>query len=159
MDKAGVFERFKARLREQLESAVASQRFTQEGVTHDESRAENDKDTRALEASYLARGQAQRVAELGDAIARVNSITLRALSAHDPAALGCLVEVEDASGSSWYLVAPAGGGMRLEVDGTLFTVVTPDSPVGRALVGRRLGDDVDIKTPQGVREGSVTRIV
>jgi transcription elongation GreA/GreB family factor len=49
--------------------------------------------------------------------------------------------------------------MRLEVDGTLFTVVTPDSPVGRALVGRRLGDDVDIKTPQGVREGSVTRIV
>jgi len=89
----------------------------------------------------------------------VNSIAPRELSANDPAALGCLVEVEDDTGSSWYLVAPAGGGMRLEVDGITFTVVTPDSPVGRALVGRRLGDDVDIKTPQGVREGSVSRVV
>ena len=32
--------------------------------THEESRAENDKDTRAIEASYLALGLARRVVEL-----------------------------------------------------------------------------------------------
>ena len=159
IDKALVLERLKAILHEQLESATASQRATQQGVTHEESRPENDKDTRAIEASYLARGQAQRVLELSDALARVNSIALRDVAPGDPAALGCLVQVEDDDGALWYVVAPAGGGVRLEVDGVTFTVITPDSPVGRALLGRRVGDDVDIKTPQGVREGSVVRIL
>jgi transcription elongation GreA/GreB family factor len=159
IDKARIFALLEARLREQLESATASQRMTEQGVTHEESRPENDKDTRAIEASYLARGQAQRVAELSDALGRLNSIAVRNASPGDPAALGRLVEVEDDAGSAWYFVAPAGGGLRLEADGFRCTVVTSDSPVGRALLGRRVGDDVDIKTPQGVREGSLVTIL
>jgi transcription elongation GreA/GreB family factor len=159
IDKARAFEQLEAQLREQLEAAMASHRLTHDGVTHEESRPENDKDTRALEASYLARGQAQRVAELSGALGRVTSIELRAFAPQDPVSLGCLVEIEDDDGSDWYFVAPAGGGLRLVVDEISLTVVTPDSPVGRALVGRRVGDDVDIKTPQGARECSVVRVV
>jgi transcription elongation GreA/GreB family factor len=32
---------------------------------------------------------------------------------------------------------------------------SPGSPVGRALLGRGLGDDVNVQTPQGLREYSV----
>jgi len=42
----------------------SAQRTVVEGATHEENKPENDKDTRALEQSYLARGQAQRVVEL-----------------------------------------------------------------------------------------------
>lgn len=159
IDKTHALEVLEAQLREQLESAAASHRLTHEGATHEESRPENDKDTRALEASYLARGQARRVAELSEALGRVASMEPRAAAPGAPAAVGCLVEVEDDDGSLWYFIAPAGGGLRLKVDAADVTVVTPDSPVGQALVGRRVGDDVDIKTPQGVREGSVVSVV
>lgn len=36
-----------------------------EGATHEEAKPEDDKDTRALEQSYLARGQAQRAGGKG----------------------------------------------------------------------------------------------
>ena len=48
-----------------------------EGATHSEARPENDKDTRGLELSYLARGQAQRVAELQIVLGAVSEMRLR----------------------------------------------------------------------------------
>ena len=54
----------KAVLLAQLEAALATARAAHkaavEGATHAEARPENDKDTRGLEQSYLARGVAQR---------------------------------------------------------------------------------------------------
>src|SRR5262249_35036413 len=47
-------------LREQLEVLEHAHRTTHAGATHEEAKPENDKDTRALEQSYLARGQANR---------------------------------------------------------------------------------------------------
>ncbi|MCE9575491.1 MAG: transcription elongation factor GreAB, partial [Deltaproteobacteria bacterium] len=44
-----------------LATAVAAHQAATEGATHAEAKPENDKDTRALEASYMARGQAVRV--------------------------------------------------------------------------------------------------
>ena len=40
-----------------LASLQRAHRATVEGATHEEAKPENDKDTRALEQSYLARGQ------------------------------------------------------------------------------------------------------
>src|ERR1700761_8976870 len=51
----------------------AAQRTVVDGATHEENRPENDKDTRALEQSYLARGQAQRVVELQDALNKLKA--------------------------------------------------------------------------------------
>jgi hypothetical protein len=48
-----------------LETAERAQQAAREGATHEEAKPENDKDTRALEQSYVARGQAKRVEELG----------------------------------------------------------------------------------------------
>ena len=47
-----------------LETLERAQQAAIEGATHEEAKPENDKDTRALEASYLARGQAMRLEEL-----------------------------------------------------------------------------------------------
>jgi transcription elongation GreA/GreB family factor len=110
-----------------------------EGATHEEAKPENDKDTRALEQSYLARGQAQRVASLRAGLAAVGVMSV---AATDVARVGALVEVEDDDGEvARYLLAPDGGGTKLSGG---VQVVTPVSPLGSALVDKRAGDEVDV---------------
>lgn len=144
----------------ELHGAVRSQEKTQVAATHEESKAENDKDTRAIESSYLARGQARRVIELGDAVASLSSLQLRDFSGGKPVAVSALVEVaeEDVEERKTYFLAPAGGGLRVTSEGTLVALVSPSSPLGRALLGRREGDELEVDSPQGARELSVTRV-
>jgi transcription elongation GreA/GreB family factor len=149
MDKAKVMTLLRARIVDELETMVAAQRNTAAGVTHEESRAESDKDMRSVETSYLARGQAERVVDLRDGLARLEGLTLRAFAEDTPVALGALVRLEGDEGERLYFLAPAGGGEPLEIDGEGLRVVTPSSPVGRALIGRVVGDDVELRTPQG----------
>ncbi|MBA2542439.1 MAG: hypothetical protein H0V17_22550, partial [Deltaproteobacteria bacterium] len=93
-----------------LEAARGAYAAAIEGATHPEARAENDKDTRGLEQSYLARGQAQRVAELEAGVANVTAMALRAFGDGDPIASGALILVEEGGKRTHYFVAPAGGG-------------------------------------------------
>src|ERR1700689_1483565 len=106
-----------------LEAALATARHAHraalEGATHAESRAENSKDTRGLEQSYLARGQAQRVAELEAGLARVTALALHAL---DRVALGALVTICEDDREHALFVAPHGGGSVIAGD---VQVVTP----------------------------------
>ena len=159
IDKFEALQALTAQLESELEAARVSQQQTQAGATHEESKQENDKDTRSLEASYLARGQARRVLELEEALLKINSLKPREFTPESPVALGAIVQLEDDSAACWYLLAPAGGGARLQLGTTSITVVTPESPVGGALLGRRAGDDIDIRTPQGLREYSLGTIL
>jgi transcription elongation GreA/GreB family factor len=58
-----------------------------------------------------------------------------------------------------FFVAPAAGGMRLRIDGTDVRIITPRSPLGQALLGRRVGDDVSWERPQGDAEGAIVEII
>lgn len=135
----------KALLHTAVEQALASARVAHhaavEGATHEEARPENDKDTRGLEQSYLARGHAQRVAELEAGLAALNEMSVLELADGAPISLGALVEIDEADHSRTFLVAPAGGGMVLPGD---ITVLTPTSPIGRALLGRGVDDECEV---------------
>jgi transcription elongation GreA/GreB family factor len=130
----------------ELEAALArmetSANETRKGAIHEESRPENDKDTRGLEASYLARGQAQRVADLIRDLERVKNMDIRAFSENTPVALSALVILERDDGERrTVFLAPAGGGMTLERS---VHVVTPATPLGRAVLGKRCGEELTV---------------
>lgn len=125
-----------------LATRERSHRAAREGATHEEAKPENDKDTRALEQSYLARGEAMRVDELKQALADVQSMRLREFQSGEAAALGALVSVEDDAGTTVSWLAPHGGGVRL-AEGTV-QVVTPKSPLGKALLGKCAGDECEV---------------
>jgi transcription elongation factor GreA len=57
--------------------------------------------------------------------------------ATDTVGVGCTVEIEDEHGE------------KMEVEISSVGGVSPDSPVGRALVGRKVGDEVTIDAPRG----------
>ena len=122
----------------------SSQREVAEGVTHEDNRAEGDKDMRATEASYLARGQAMRVLALEEDVQRVAAMTLRSFGDDDPIAISALVDIAIGGVETHLFIAPAGGGARLGEGAGAVQVVTPASPIGRVLIGSRVGDDVEI---------------
>ncbi len=140
----------KSSLKEQLVRVLASDlavrerayRASREAATHEEAKPENDKDTRALEQSYLARGEALRLEELRGALADVEALTSSALGPGDPVRLGALVATEEDGQRALYWLAPHGGGTRLQ--GDTVQVVTPRSPLGRALLGKRAGDECEV---------------
>jgi hypothetical protein len=158
VDKARVLAALRARLEEDLAVASEAQRRTQRGATHEEAKPENDKDTRALESSYLARGQAQRVVELTHDLTAASVLELRAFGAGTPIAVTACVGLDDGERTAFYFLSPVGGGLTLDVDGVTVRVLTPASPLGRALLGQLLDNDVEVRTPQGLRTYSVASV-
>ena len=148
IDKSGLRVELLQTLTGSLEAARAAHAAAVAGATDDEARPENDKDTRGLEQSYLARGQAQRVAELEAAVAEVGALGLRAFGAPDRIAIGALVTLEEDGREHQFFVAPHGGGSVLTGG---VQVITPGSPLGRALVGRRIDDEVEVRLPGKLR--------
>jgi transcription elongation GreA/GreB family factor len=138
-----------------LETLERAHRATTEGATHEEAKPENDKDTRALEQSYLARGQAARIEALRAGIAGVTAMPVKDFEAR-PAAVGALVTVDEDGEESTLLLAPAGGGARLA--GGTVQVVTPPSPLGRAVLGKQAGDDVELVLAGKTRAMQVVRV-
>jgi transcription elongation GreA/GreB family factor len=135
----------KAELLDQLEAALQAARSAHAaaaaGAIDDEARPENDKDTRGLEQSYLARGHAQRVAELEAAITTITAFAPRAFRQDDAIAIGALISLAEEARTRELWLVPCGGGLVL-ADTT--TLVTPVSPLGKSLLGRRLDDEVEL---------------
>lgn len=150
-DKALLLSELIARVDAELARGVDGHRSVQAGATHEEARPENDKDTRALEASYLARGLAERVAQQEATARLLRRLVLRPFGADDPIALGALVTLtdDDSGNQRRYFVVPAAGGERLMLGQDPVLTVTPDAPLGRSLLGAVLGDEVTIRTPRG----------
>jgi Transcription elongation factor, GreA/GreB, C-term len=155
--KEALKEELAARLREQLEILERAHESARAAATHEEAKPENDKDTRALEQSYIARGQALRVEEVRGGLADVEAMPLRSFSSEHPVALGALLVAEEEGGAQRaFFLAPHGGGTSLA--GGSVQVLTPQSPLGRAFLGKRVGDDCQAQVAGRTLELSVLEV-
>lgn len=135
-------------LRKELEAALSAAKAASAAATDPDSKAENKYDTRTLEASYIARGQAMRVAELQAAVETFEAMGHRDFALGQSISAGALVTLRSASETSHYFIAPAAGGTEALVDGKEVLVMTPSSPLGQRLTGRKQGDKVTLHTGQ-----------
>jgi hypothetical protein len=159
MNKQAIVSALLAQLEDEIARATDAANRTREGATHEEARPENDKDTRALEASYLARGQAQRVVDLESDRKRLAFMQLRKFDAQTPIDLSALIQLHDEDDTTrWYFLAIAGGGKRIEHEGQHIDVLTPEAPLGRALAGRVRGEDVQLRIGAKLRELSIAEV-
>lgn len=145
IDKRTLLESIIAQLDRELELYGQSARAAHAEATHEQSKAENKYDTRGLEASYLAHGQSKQAAETEHARQQFTSLAIRGFTAGEPIDLGALVELELAKERSWYFIGPRAGGMEVEQNGTSILIITPQSPLGSQLLGRKEGDKLKIK--------------
>jgi transcription elongation GreA/GreB family factor len=156
IDKHSLRDELARMIATDLDTRGRAHRAAREGATHEEARPENDKDTRALEQSYLARGEAARVDQLRTALTDVQAMALRPFREGERAALGALVTLEEDGEELVVWLAPHGGGSRL-ADGRV-QVVTPASPLGRAILGKVAGDDLALAVAGRTRELSIVRV-
>ncbi|MBU6179595.1 MAG: transcription elongation factor GreAB [Verrucomicrobia bacterium] len=149
MDKTALAAALVAELRLRYDRAVGALSGAREAATGADTKAENKYDTRGLEASYLAAGQAGQAEELIRAIHAVEAFTFRDFDFDDPIDLGALVEIELDGEPRHYLLAPAGGGILLATeDGGEVTVLAPASPLATRLIGKSSGAILNEHEPE-----------
>ena len=114
-------------------------------ATHSECLPDNKYDTTGLEASYVAQGQANRAQEIRQSLESYRKLTLRPFAENMPIRLTALVTIEAEDGSlRQVFLGPDAGGLKLLDLATECIVITPESPLGRALLGRSCGEEVII---------------
>ena len=131
-----------AQLRAELALQAGAARLARDEATSEESRPESKYDTHSQEAAYLAEGQARLAGEIEASLAHYASVPLPDFSVDDPIALGAIMGLESRGKTSWYFLGPRAGGLELTVDDRKILLLTPQSPLGRQLLGKKIGDTV-----------------
>jgi transcription elongation GreA/GreB family factor len=163
MDKQDLVAQLAHQLATSARAALAARDATaaeaRDGATPDEKR----EDARAAhQLGTLGRAQQHRaqqaLAEI-DALARFRPAPLAGTAA---IGLGAIVEIEDedsGEGRTFFL-APVGAGITLTGPGGdgLLSVVTPASPIGRAVLGRKAGEVVDVTVDGTPREWQISYV-
>jgi transcription elongation GreA/GreB family factor len=120
--------------------------------------ARQDARSGADRAVNLAKGQTARELQAKAALDELILFRPKPFHAKEPIGLGAVVELEDGESGKTLFIAPVGAGEELtgpDGDG-IFQVVTPVSPFGRALLGKRVGDVVEIPIRGEVTEWTIT---
>ncbi len=145
MDKPSLLAQIVATLEHDLDVLTRAAQTAYEAATAEENIAENKYDTLGLEASYLATGQARRSAEIRKALLTYQQLLLRD---HDPARgvqVSNLVTLEDEHGGRRRLfIGPEAAGLKIGEGDGLVTVITPRSPLGQQLLGKKVDDEVSL---------------
>ena len=157
MDKLAVIDEVIKALQHEIDIGTKASKEAFDAATDEDAYSDGKYDTRSLEASYLAGGQAQIVKELGDALQGFNLMKAQFFITPPSSqiGLGSLVELQGVKTKTWYIVGPGGGGMDVEVNGTSFTVLTLHSPLGQSLASKSKGDEVEL--PNGT--GSILQVL
>ena len=144
MEKSRLRQAILEQLLAELDTQTRAALLARDEATHEESKPENQYDMHAQEAAYLAEGQARLAAELQETLAIYRSLPLPAFAPEQAIDVGALVTLEAQGKFSGYFLGPRRGGLEISLDGKAITLVTPQSPLGRQLSGRRLGDLVQL---------------
>jgi len=142
-----------------LSARDAAAAEAKDGATPDEKR----EDARAAHQlqSFGKASQGRAKQALADADALV-AFKPQKLDGRAKISVGAIVEIEDAESGEGrtFFLAPVGAGVTLTGpggDGHL-SVVTPVSPIGKAVLGKRTGEVVDVTVDGDVREWQITYV-
>ncbi len=144
MDKKKLIEQIIQVLERDVAGLKSAALETYAAATGEESKPENKYDTRALEASYLAGAQAKRVVDLETSLNIYKFLKLKTFLPTSRIESTALVEVDLDGKTSHVFIVPARGSLTLNFGGLTIHVITPQSPLGEALLGARPGEVVKI---------------
>ena len=144
MTKRLVIQKIIETLQSELETYVRAAKFSHAEATAEENRAENKYDTRGLEASYLATGQANKVAELEESLVAFEALKERTFDEDDGIDVVALIEISQDGERAHYFIGPSAGGTEIEIGETEVLVITPQSPLGSQLKGAKQGSKMKV---------------
>ncbi|MCY1017946.1 GreA/GreB family elongation factor [Pyxidicoccus sp. MSG2] len=168
LDKHALLTQLADRLQQSDRLAHRAEAEAREAARSLATESEKKEDGRAaIEFGSLATGQAaraRRVQEELKALSTFGQGELPRFPRQGPVALGAIVDMstedDDGFAERTFFVLPVGAGTELTGPGGdgFLSVITPASPVGRALMGRKAGDVVEVTLAGEVREWTVLEV-
>jgi transcription elongation GreA/GreB family factor len=158
MNKQRILESIIAQLRAELDLLTSAARGAREGATGDEAKSEGKYDTRAIEAGYLADGQAKVAAEFLAALEAFQKLSSKTIGPGDPIVLGALIQIAQGGAKDWFILGPGSGGLIVKEEGVEVAVITPHSPMGRSVLGHKTGDTVELNLGGAKREAKIVSV-
>jgi transcription elongation GreA/GreB family factor len=140
MDKALIIQAIIDVLREDFASQQNSSRQIRSAGNDGETKAEGKYDTRSTEENYLADGLARQAHATAQAVSSYESFHAPPFETDAEIDLGALVELKFPDGKEWFFLGPVNGGIEVTVTTRTITVITPESPLGTQLIGRKAGE-------------------
>jgi transcription elongation GreA/GreB family factor len=151
MDKKDLLQHIISKLEEDHRLLLQAAKSAHAAATHEENIPDDKYETLALEASYIAQGQANRAQDIGAAINKYKQLLLQNFDEDTPIRLSALVQLETSDGVlKLVFLGPDAGGLQIEHQGHSIRIVTPESPLGRVLIGRCCGDDVSLNNNSNI---------
>ncbi len=163
MDKRDLVDQLTDQLRQSARTARAAgsdaAREAASGVTPAERR---ESARAAMEYGNMAKAQSRRAKKMLAELRVLEGFRPPPLAERARISIGAIVEVEDddtGEGRTFFL-APVGAGATVTGPGGdgLLSVVTPGSPIGKAVMGRRRGDDFDVTIRGEPRAFTITYV-
>lgn len=108
----------------------------EDATTHDDARSEGKYDTRAIESGYLAGAQRNRLIDLEQKIKYIESLQL-GKEVHSEVQKFSLLKL----GHRHVFIVPYVGGFTVEEDGVRVSVISPETPLAKSLMGLAVGDE------------------
>ena len=144
MDKTLLHQLISSALQSRYDTALAAAKQAYETATHEENVAENKYDTLGLEASYLAEGQSRRVTEAELELKRFEHLSVKCFGEEDRIQFGAKIDLRDLDSQSLteVFLSPVAGGLNIELESRQILLVTDQAPLGKALMGAYLGDEI-----------------
>jgi len=140
-------------LQTELDNAIAASNRAHATATDKENIPENKYDTLALEAAYLAHGQSKRIEQLQAALLCYQQFKPAKASTTGSIGLGWLVCIEnEAAETKWLYLGPEAGGLKFEYQSREVQLVTPQTPMGKALLGLSLDDSFSLNIQGNTQE-------
>ena len=147
MNKSDIIQLITEQLTRDLAVQFKAAITAHEASTDSENIPDNKYETLALEASYVAQGQANRAQEIKRALEAYKQLTLGQFDDDSPIRLTALVSLaSENEATRTVFIGPREGGMKVidPLTGAEIVVITPASPLGRNLLGKTVGDMVMI---------------
>lgn len=159
MDKSHIFQLIIERIAQDRNILFNAAKTAHEASIHEENIPDNKYDTLGLEASYVAQGQANRAQEIRLALETYTQLELQSFDADAPIRLTALVTLQDDDGAvKRVFIGPREGGLKIRYHGSEIMVITPGSPLGKNLIGKRSGDLIETGSGSGRKEYEIIEV-
>lgn len=146
ISKRAVIRQIIQQLGRELETLAGASRTMHADASDEQNKAEDKYDTRGLETAYLASSQARQATATEQALAAYQTLALAKFSTQTPIALTALVKLDSRGKRTLYFLGPKAGGIELRLAGQEILVITPESPLGQQLMGKKVGDSIQLQT-------------
>ncbi|MDE1919100.1 MAG: GreA/GreB family elongation factor [Patescibacteria group bacterium] len=161
MNKHDIFKQIKTELEKTLANTERQRNESQHEANQHKGRMQSRYDTFKEEAQMMVAAHEVRMAELRASLAQVQAVLDRpsVFKPTDTIRVGAVIALEANDGTRRrHVLSPTGGGIQVVSGSTELMVITPDSPIGKRLVGLKMGDEIEIDVGGNKRNYQIVEV-